>query len=340
LLKYSEICGADAKLHEIVVVGTHDAGITGGAANVRTQDLDIYGQASAGVRVFDIRIAADRKHGDRLKTYHGAKIAPEKKSIRGAFGEALNHILIDAESFVSKGEGTAEFLILKFDKCSNWAGIADACQFHIGTRLLAGEPNVNRMTLGDLAGHVVVVFSDEGWKEARAQGANVKGIHKFANLKNGADYNDEMDGIQYYGKGGTSIWKPFGKIGQNKATQKKLMRKAAGSMDPEVLGMMYWTSTGIFESIRDRDARMWKDKRKPALQRLWNQGLGQAVVDAMPGHLDPADYAAGPEIKRFMPNIVMIDFANEERCELIAGLNTAAATALTQAAQGAQREEI
>ena len=54
---YSNLGGAK-RLNEIVIVGTHDAGITEGASNVQTQNLDIAGQAAVGVRFFDIRVAA------------------------------------------------------------------------------------------------------------------------------------------------------------------------------------------------------------------------------------------------------------------------------------------
>ena len=49
--------GAGKRLNEIVIAGSHDAGITSGGANVQTQNVDIAGQAVAGVRLFDLRIA-------------------------------------------------------------------------------------------------------------------------------------------------------------------------------------------------------------------------------------------------------------------------------------------
>src|SRR5262249_58359308 len=119
--------GANKRLNEIVVAGSHDAGITSGAANVQTQDLNIADQARAGVRVFDIRIASTGGAQPLLKTYHGAKIDPAKESIRGAFGEGLSKILSDAKNFVTSAHYLDEFLVLKFDKCSNWPDIARQC---------------------------------------------------------------------------------------------------------------------------------------------------------------------------------------------------------------------
>ena len=57
MITYYEL-GPDKQLNEIVVAGSHDAGITSGGGNVRTQALEIGDQAKAGLRVFDLLIAA------------------------------------------------------------------------------------------------------------------------------------------------------------------------------------------------------------------------------------------------------------------------------------------
>lgn len=46
------------QLNQIVIAGTHDAGITGGGSGVQTQSLNIGEQAATGVRFFDVRVAA------------------------------------------------------------------------------------------------------------------------------------------------------------------------------------------------------------------------------------------------------------------------------------------
>ena len=48
---------------------------------------------------------------------------------------------------------------------------------------------------------------------------------------------------------------------------------------------------------------------------------------------DPASYASATVLKAFMPNIVMIDFADEHKCDQIYSLNKVAATELTYAAR-------
>lgn len=77
-IKYYDLGGLK-KLHEIVMVGTHDAAITRGHGNVQTQTLNILQQATAGVRFFDLRIAAAKVAGTtgqpkgvELQAYHGS----------------------------------------------------------------------------------------------------------------------------------------------------------------------------------------------------------------------------------------------------------------------------
>ena len=76
MIQYYKL-GAEKRLNEIVMAGTHDAGITKGKWNAKTQKLNIRGQADAGVRIFDLRIAGSAApvFGDvKLKTYHGSRV--------------------------------------------------------------------------------------------------------------------------------------------------------------------------------------------------------------------------------------------------------------------------
>lgn len=207
MITYYEI-GKNRKLHEIVVAGTHDAGITGGGSGVQTQTLDIAGQAMAGVRFFDIRIAAavtSQKHSSgrpvaELRAFHaddkvvmkldrkvvlkgGTNQAPlhvtQSKLAGGAFGLSLTSMLQQARNFVLSDVGGSEFLILKFDKCTNWPLIAEACRATLGTTLYTAGGNLNTKKLKELSGKVIVLFSSSGLGEL--QGAT-QGILGFKNL--------------------------------------------------------------------------------------------------------------------------------------------------------------
>ena len=347
--------GADKKLNEIVVAGSHDAGITGGGSNVKTQAMDIGKQAAAGVRVFDLRIVAATHPGGKgankeasLVAVHAApmlmkheqktRFVPEllrkedvvrTKLKGGAFGEGLSKMLLQAKAFVQTN-GT-EFLILKFDKSTNWELIAESCVAELGGTLYSGGGNLNTTSLKDLKGKVICLFT-EGGISAISQKFRNAGIMGVKNLYSGGSYDPKYPGMQYYGKGGTSVKKFFGKIAQNQKKQGRLMKYAAAG-DPDVMGMMYWTTTGIKESIETRNEEMWQPKNVNRMQALWKAGLAEAIEDRIANHIDPLSYSSAPVLKTYMPNIVMIDFADETKCQEIFNLTSVAATELTAAAR-------
>ena len=355
MLKYSTL-GMGKQLNQIVMAGSHDAGITEGGGNVQTQNMDIFLQAYAGVRLFDIRIAGklgkDKGLGKeaQLKAYHSGitigskgmrqqtdlgKQAETKTStlVGGDWGMGLTRMLSDAKKFVA--QNTDEFLLLKFDKCSNWTAIAEACIRILGDRIYIGSGNLNKKSLGQLAGFVVVMFGKKGLEEIQNVYSSKAGIWGVRSLtEKGATYDPLFNGLQYYGKGGTSVVKPFAKIAQNKDKQAKLMRKG-GDGNPEAMGMMYWTTTGIFESIKKRDETMWTASKSAALKKLWSNGLSDSIGSRLTKNLDPEKDSVGGLLKAFMPNFVMIDFADAKKCMTIYELNSVASTSLTAAARSA-----
>jgi hypothetical protein len=351
MLKYSNL-GTGKQLNQIVMAGSHDAGITEGGSNVQTQNMDIYLQAYAGVRLFDLRIAGavvkDKGGGKtaELKAYHSAKQFASTSSrlvkdlgqqvnvktstlAGGEFGMGLQKMLMDAKKFVDQNDD--EFLILKFDKCSNYKLIATACIRFLGDRIYTGKGNLNTKTIGQLGGHVIVVFSEKGLLEVRSDYSAKMGI---LGVKSKGGFEPLFDGMQYVGKGGTSIALPFFKTAQNKSNQAKLM-KAGGDGDQNMLGMMYWTTTGVFESIKKRNDSMWTENKQSALRKLWSNGLSKSIESRLTKNIDPAKDSAGGMLKTFMPNFVMIDFSDASKCKTIYDLNSVAATALTAAAKNA-----
>jgi hypothetical protein len=70
----------------------------------------------------------------------------------------------DAKKFVETNR--EEFLILKFDKCTNWpADRGDLHSLSLGNAIYCGSGNVNTKTLRELAGSVIVVFSDSALQQ-------------------------------------------------------------------------------------------------------------------------------------------------------------------------------
>ena len=276
-----------------------------------------------------------------LKAYHGK--GPESKtagvSLRtgqnvtaktksmwgGAFGMSLTQMLSDASNFVTKN-GT-EFLILKFDHCSNWMGIAEACVSILGNTIYKEGGNLNTKTLRELQGKVIVLFTGKGQQAVHHMYGIPHGILGVKNIYSGGSYDPKFHGLQYFGKGGTSIFKPFGKMKQNVKKQKKLMSKGADG-NPDVMGMMYWTTTGMNESIRDRNTGMWSAPNVSRLKQMWEGGLSDSIESRNNTFRKIDGFDSAVTLKAFMPNIVMIDFADVDKCDQIFELNTHSSTFL------------
>jgi hypothetical protein len=343
MVTYYEL-GKRRQLNEVVVAGTHDAGITSGGSGVQTQTLNILQQAICGVRFFDLRVAAavtSQTHNSgrplaELRAFHAddkvvmkldrnvvlkgqdnPSRVTQSKLAGGAFGLGLSRMLEQARDFVESEIGRKEFLILKFDKCTNWIQIASACWSTLGTSLYTGGGNLNTKTLGDLRGKVIVLFSSEGLGDLSGQTGGIVG---FKNLSSGAAYDPAYEGLQYFGKGGTNPFNPVNKLKQNVKKQTKLMQGAAATGNPEVIGMMYWTTTGLIESIRKRDGGMWDAPNITKMKKLWGQGLGD-FVNARVSLPSTNPLADAQQRRSYFPNIVMMDFADHSRCKEIRDLN-------------------
>ena len=353
--------GHDKRLCDIVFAGSHDAGINEGDSNVMTQKLNIYDQATAGVRLFDLRITGNRQGPNApvtLQAYHAA--LPTHSNLKGkhvtdldgetrkvtvsalnggGFGLGLTQMLLEARRFVE--DNTNEFVILKFDKCKNWEIIADACILHLGNKIKKGLGSLNEKTLTDLAGKVIVVFKHKNLSSLinpatrRAYNSVDDGIFGCRSLDSGDSLEQLESSLQYVGKGGTSATNgksDIGKIAENIHTQKiKVNARDMAGRDPKVMGMIYWTTTGFKRSIRERNKAMWDVFGQQMLQNLWVDCLQDSITRRVGDRWDFRDYSHGGTIKTYMPNIVMIDFANLRKCTFIRSLNDVAATQFTQA---------
>ncbi|HEX3623898.1 MAG TPA: hypothetical protein VH280_00580 [Verrucomicrobiae bacterium] len=346
--------GGSKRLQEIVFAGSHDASITDKSDSAaQTQDLDVGGQADAGVRLFDIRILAkkDSGGGASLVGYHGSgggkstsqfasqhtgktqNVTTNSKMSYGVTGEKLSKMLNQAKAFVEK---TGEFLIFKFDKSTNYKLIADYCIKLLGDNIY--KPiglEFSKLSLDNLSKKVVCVFNDKALKEMKPY-TTKDGILGFRSLK-GKDgmgvYEKDYPGLQYYGKGGTAWWKVYQtnkmKMKDNEGIQKKMLLAMARQEDDfaaNVLGMMYWTSTGFTSSIRDRNENvMWGATGITRMGELWRQGLESSISTQLQrDQIKVLEFKGVKRMKAYFPNIIMIDFADEDKCKTIYDLNTVA----------------
>jgi hypothetical protein len=122
-------------------------------------------------------------------------------------------------------------------------------------------------------------------------------------------------------------------LNENISKQTKLMAKG-GNGDPNVMGMMYWTTTGINDSIRERNDGLWTTPNVARLKEMWHNGLQTAIESRISKYTKIKGFAGGHKLKAFMPNFVMIDFADEAKCKHILELNTTPVTVLVDALGG------
>jgi len=342
------------RLCDVVFPGTHDAGVYGTelGATARTQTLNLGEQAAAGVRYFDLRIATVKTASGALeeRAYH----APELKDKTSAAGnhqkphlfagltlgltgigqDRLSDMLLQAKNFV-KAKPT-EFLILRFSKCGNMQKVADDCVAMLGAYHFNQNVNLNEAVLSTLAGRVITVFDQGDFNQFPVHLKQTQGIlpvkslfgDKKQKIPHG-DYNPHMWGLQYFGK--------YSNTGSHTGNLKKQVATLAEgpTSSPELLGMMYWTLTtklgewghlNPLKSIQERDRAMW-DSGRSALESTWRAGLKDHII-ARAGHMHrqwqrkgypPAGVARSA--KSFMPNIIMMDFAESFRCTTIWNLN-------------------
>jgi len=354
-------------LNEVVIPGAHDAGIyVGDRRFVKTQGINIAGQANAGCRFFDMRIATQREGKGSAATYShkayhlgdalvGKSAVKDKVGITshqsvssrgGGWGDSLENMLRQAAAFVDANG--SEFLILKFSKCFNWGSIAEACLRELKGYHYDGGGNLNQKTCGELKGKVITVFDDE--PKARAElnpliarlgPKDAKPIMFIKNLYNSDTgrswgYDDQYPGIQYFGK-----FSNTDKVAKNTTKQQSILTQGAAT-DIDCLGMMYWTATsqigfGLFDSIEKRNKKMWETTNVKALQDTWKMGLEAAITSrlgretsALLATAMSGGGALGGRLKSFMPNIVMMDFITKDKCDTIDKLNNIAGTSLAR----------
>lgn len=359
----------NTKLNEVIMVGSHDAGIATGDSNTKAQDYNIGLQAACGARFFDIRIIATLRKslaGEKVatfKTVHAADfLQREKTKVRlvpqgrydenrrgvyvpgeltttkltgGSEGETLHQVLQQAKDFVTTHE-PGECLFLDFNHCTNWPQIAVFCTEVLGNTMYDEGGLLNTTEVSRLRGKVVVLFPEsvmnQAWGGLEPYKAN---ICRQLNLKTaGGGIPQNFNGMVYYGKGGTTNGIHLHKVTMNLEKQIEMMYNGSG-MDRDVMGRMYWTTTGFTsKGINGRNDSMWKDDKTGYLiDAIGNlatdcrQHFAEELVARLPPNLTP-NFASGTTLRAIRPNIVMIDFVNIEKCKAINDLNQLSTTQL------------
>ena len=352
---------SNKRLCDVVFPGTHDAGIYGDhlGGTARTQTLSLGEQAGVGVRYFDLRIATIKNaSGLEQRAYH-APALKQKTSAAGNYqkpsltkavaigvftghgGDRLSQMLDQAREFVMKNSG--EFLILRFSKCGDMDDVVNQCILKLGDERFSQNVNLNEALISSLQGKVITVFDQEDFNKFPPELKSIPGILPVKALFNSdgthADYMPLKWGLQYFGK-----YSNTRSAEKNIKKQMQVLSQVPASSS-ELLGMRYWTLTTkigekllkTFEIVKGRDKKMW-DSGQKALTDAWKAGVKDHIV-ARAGHMHrqwvvkgyPVT-AVGRSAKSFMPNIIMMDFADPNRCATIWNLNLTTVDMMTRMA--------
>ena len=298
------------------------------------------------------RLGGKMKVADLNSAKHGDVKA--HTTVFGVAGFGLQAMLQDAKLFLSS-VGKNEFLIFKFDKSENWMLIYETCMDELdagGFLYKNADPqgrNLNTKTLEELKGKVLILFPHSAFATLPVHADEMyrRGFLGWKNLYSKAEgsaktYVANFSGLQYYGKGGVShnASGDTGKINQNSDIQNKLM-KGQGSykvdkagwkgklgmqdkgehagVDRNVVGLMYWTTTGPSKSgILTRNGKMWTDVVKNEMIDIGLQLSDKSLAGMGTG-------SAATVVKKFMPNIIMVDFVDSMKGNVIFKMNVVAA---------------
>lgn len=349
------------RLREIIIPGSHDAGLAGAfqknlsfvssrAATV-TQTFDVAGQAASGSRFFDVRIQAI---GGTLTSFHTApnplgqvplinKLKSTKTDTKtlGASGEGFHHILNGLRAFVA-GKPT-EFVIVRLSHLKDSAEIFQ--QLWDWIDLPANDPyvykgtgNLATKTVGELAGHVVLVIEIKKFKhqvqppgggKPRIPGQD-DGFHKFYQSK-GGNLPWVSDGLCVCGE--FSNKKTLNEILKKQITNYSHHDQHKNHVAQEAhLYSLYWTATGgdIQTNTNQQLAGNFGKVRKlvnDKVQENWAAKLA-ANKDKVQAHWQVAEFRKENLARTKLsvksasiPNIILYDFVNDTTSQNIIDLN-------------------
>jgi hypothetical protein len=354
---------AARQLRHIIIPGSHDAGLArnyqanmsvlSSAATTVTQDAGVGAQAAAGSRFFDVRI---QSVGGTLTSFHTApnplgkiplvnKLKSTKTDTRtfGASGQTFHDILNELRAFVA---GSTDFVIIRlshlkdsaeiFQQLWTWIALPANNQY-----VYNATGNLARHTVGQLAGHVVLVIESRKFKHAvtpPAGGAaripgQADGFHKFYQSK-GGDLPSVTDGLCVCGE--FSNKKKLDDILKKQITNYTLHDQHKNHRaDQAHLYSLYWTATGgdIEANTTQQLSQNFQKVRKLVNETVtsnWAAKIGANQYKVLsPGirHIDDEFRQENVARTKFavksasIPNIILYDFVNDGVSQQIIDLN-------------------
>ncbi len=317
---------SDRKLSEILMPGSHDAGlyeVTGSSVPnswVITQEKTIGEQLKAGVRCFDLRVYNKRDFpgvsnlfGGKLGLYVGHFAEPVFKghSIGGGFGPPFWRVLFDIKSFFLQGQSSKETVILRLShikKSNLFSTIYFVLSILSDNLYLKNKKiTIGNEKLRNLRGKIITIYENSIDK-------HLKQIFKdFNSLESSSKLLKFKDSVVLFKKAGDmkDIISPEKKKGKlilrgkysNKRRLESVFEKQERRLsdwssaieedrnkyDGELM-QLYWTSTG---SATSKSRKIIKNTRA-----LWTRDAVRQLTGLIQQH---------------EPNIVWMDFCNSAK---------------------------
>jgi len=325
------------RVRHITVPGSHDAGVSKAfnaakgffsrrmdAGRYICQDADIAGQLAAGARFFDIRFGL--RDGEATTEHQTAGF--------GGWGEDATSIFQSIDAFLAAN--TKEFVMLRISHTNKAAGekVFEAQQAKLNiarTFRPATQVNIANTRIGELRGKAVVAYSKDSIETpdsnkgqirfGKASKSSREGLVTCGSYPNSHD----MALINYKSAKRTAEHRALG------------CNHGTGATSPDHLFMLYWQMTGGIveehtkkgaahlasaEQARTCDATKGTHYNlRYLLESFLVGGLqGQSVTHAHTGRSDGVQQYPPRDLNRlkWVPNIINLDFLNEELCMQIA----------------------
>ncbi len=324
-------------IHELVLPGSHDAGVyrddttgkditlkTSGisTARVRCQGMSILNQAVAGSRFFDCRVYLRSfpikkvVNGKTVKEQQvptlGHFFKDTKEGMGGGYGGSLVAVIQDAISFVR--DHPTEFIILRFSHTKCTDEVADALETLYDMHdykgfIFVGDVNIAQCRLRDLRGKVVMAFDSKFNKQRLASYQEKKTLQALRSVSMKAGRGLSAKGMHLFKKyqSGSAAGNGLCTCGEFASSDnvKKVFdasvqaAKAHRDHGEDHLCFVYWQLTGGLVEANTTGPKGTHVKLDGFLQEVVKNALGSGK----------------------MPNVVSHDFVNDTTCAQIISLN-------------------
>lgn len=326
------------RLRDLTLPASHDAGLPEGGIekynpgfigrkiaskrHIICQHYNIEGQLQAGSRFFDLRIST---HNNVLTTFHGEGLFG---SIGGGWGQDVESIFNQVADFLRAHTG--EIVILRISHTSeanNAKALADRL-IPRDLRYCGLGKNLARVPLNELKGKAILIYDPA----AMSTPVPGEGFHRFGKYTSKTDRSEaNLEGLFICGKyaGQGADMTAVAKMAINKANEHG-PHHHHGNPDAHLF-MVYWQramdvqrKTVLTDDTPYPEDLNAIDPRKPVhynLAYILNGHLAKPVAPI--GGVSYTDELRVGKRHRFKPNLINLDFVDDNICSKIIAFNAA-----------------